>query len=615
MNNLREQVIKEYCSKYYQNADIKSYLKGENDLIYYSLEELKNVTNNWFPLCCYKEEKTGKLIYGGSTDVVHTYTQGETGSGKTTRLIMQKLKALSMTANKPSFIIGDYHGEIYENISTQLKDEGYIVKILNCDDPEYSDTYNPLKLIAEETLKNKTVTDSVARHIKQISDLIVPVLSKDEPFWELGSCDYFLGLIYDCLESLLEGEMELENINLYNVVERHYWVRQKLAELYTRNIREIPHYKNKKPGTISTQKMMAITNNSETTRDCYYGILENNLGKIFNTTAFKLSSSNTIDIEEALEKPTAIFIQSGTSSMGTQLISLMIQDLYEVMIKKRRYNCNKNLHHNVHCFIDEFANCNFGTGEDFIKMLTTSRKFGLFWHMYLQCDAQLDKKYNDPNIGDIIRANTTEIFLGSQDYKTISRFASSCGKQTIESLNSKIQQSDVRFETIDIITPSKLSLLPKGYMYIRVNRSPLLYSYFEAYYNCEEFFKFKSKLTYPTNDFNYKETLIIPEGEKKENKRHRNFFENTEYKDLKSSLRWIKKEDGKYLLAVDVPDSEFISQHVYSFAICDEKDLYISEETIGEENLKLLEIINKEDDEEDELEAIKAFLESLESKE
>ncbi len=595
--SLRNQAIKEHCEKYYNNATIATYEKNNNnDLLYYTLEELEHVGDNWFPLCCYKDKDTNKLIYGGSDGIIHTYTQGETGCGKTTRLVMQTIKALSHTKNKPSFVIVDYHGEIYKNMYNQLKDRGYDVKILNCDNPYQSDTYNPFDMMSKTVEESEKIPSEVAHQIRNISKLIHPIRALKDPIWDQGSCSYQNGLILDCYEAKLKKEILSESINLYNICERHFWLRSELTRSGGRDILDIPYYDKKGLDCLSIKKMMSVTNNAEKTRDSYFGVFENNIDEFLQTSVFQLSSNSTINLEEIIEKPSAIFIQSGTTSVGELLVSLLVNDLYNLILKKSKESSSYKPNHFIHCFIDEFANCNFGTGDEFIKMLTTSRKFGLFWHMYLQCDAQLDKKYNDTNIGNIIRSNATEIFMGSQDYATLKRFASSCGKITVENLNSVMNQKDVELEVIDLITPEKLALLPSGYMYIKRNRKPLLYSYFEAYYNCEEFIDSIKEVSYPVNDFDYESTRFVQSDYLKDKQVERQKAKLKPLrKELISLLKVVRTDSGNYLFALDLNEPEVDYNLSCYQKMVSEESMKMTVNNVGAEFLASLEVGNMEE--------------------
>lgn len=513
MSVLRDKLVAEHIENNYPNSKMVNYSDPESDLVFYDVNQLQEIDEDWFPLCCYKEK--GKTIYGGRKKVVHTYTEGETGAGKTTRFVMQSIRALSSMKNKPSFVIVDIHGEIIENLYEHLKNNGYSIKILNCDNPKRSDTYNPFFELAEDCLRNKAISIDAMNRIRRISEIIQPIESSNDPIWDRGARSYTNGCILDKFEDLVNDDLPKECLTLYNIIQNHYWLREHFSDGYgSGDLFKIPHYKKKGSKALSIQKMLAVTNNAEKTRASYFGVVENHYDTFGQPSMYSLSSSNTIGIPEFIDKPTAIVIQSGCTKIGDDLISLLVNDIYTYVVKKGKENEDKRLPRNIHCFLDEFANCNIADGPEYVKMLTTSRKFGMYWHMILQCDAQLDRKF-DPHIGRIIRANCTEIFMGSHDYETEVRFAKSCGQKTIESLASVVSQNNPYLEVVDLMTAERLNLMEEGYAYIKSNRHPLLKTYIEAFYNCDDFsHKVDINEIYPTNNFDYTKTLFFPDDDK-----------------------------------------------------------------------------------------------------
>lgn len=566
MNSLRDKIITNHKEEYYDNAKMVSFRdKTQSGLVYYSLDELKDLSGDYYPLCCYRDEVTKKLMYGMSDNIIHTYVEGETGIGKTTRVIMQSIKALSTLKSKPSMVVVDPYGEIFENQYLSLIDNGYTIKVLNCDNPSRSDTYNPFYALGKIVLKENKLTHEVLNQIRKISEVIMPPdQNTKDPIWEQGACSYINGLIIDAFEDLLAGHITIEELTLYNIIQRHFWLRKELFDTGERNIFRIPHYANKGHTTLCVQKLMSVTNNADRTRDSYFGVAENGLDKFGQVSVYQLSSNNSIDLEEFIEKPTVIFVQSGETIVGDHLVSFLISDLYTLSVKLGKENYNKRLKRDIHLFLDEFANYSFGTGDEYIRMLTTSRKFGLHWHMYLQCDAQLDKKFNNKQIGDIIRANATEIFMGSLDYATVERFSNSCGKQTIESISSQIYQKDLKLETVPLITPDKLLTTEIGYMYIKVSKKPLLYTYFEPFYTCSEFVRWENIYgIYPFNCFDYKKTRRLPSEYQKEKRNSNPFFDRRLTHDellmfdaIRYNLKWVQIDENKKILVVDAQESD-----------------------------------------------------------
>lgn len=526
MSILREKLVREHIENHYPNATMVHYDDADSDLVFYHTRQLQKVDEDWFPLCCYKDRETGETMYGGRKKIVHTYTEGETGAGKTTRFVMQSIRALSCMKRKPSFVIVDIHGEIIENLYSHLKKNGYEIKILNCDDPSRSDTYNPFFELAEECLKTRSIGTDTMNEIRRISEIIQPVESAHDPIWDRGARSYTNGCILDKFEDLINGDLPKKCLTIYNIIQNHYWLREHIPDSYgTGDLFKIPHYKNKGTTALSVQKIISVTNNADKTRSSYFGVVENHYDTFGQPALYSLSSSNSINITDFIEKPTAIVIQSGSTTIGDDLISLLVNDIYTKVVKLGRGSENKRLPRNIHCFLDEFANCNIANGPEYIKMLTTSRKFGMFWHMILQCDAQLDRKF-DPHIGRIIRANCTEIFMGSHDYETEVRFAKSCGQKTIESLASVISQHNPHLDVVDLMTAEQLNLIEEGYAYVKTNRHPLLKTYIEAFYNCDDFSCEENMGDiYPHNHFDYRKTAFFPddivrENEKQEKNRH-----------------------------------------------------------------------------------------------
>jgi len=508
MSYLRDRLISEHIKNNYPNASIVNYNDEKSGLEFYTADELASVDKDWFPLCCYKDPETEKVVYGGRSKVFHTYTEGETGAGKTTRFVMQSIRALSSLKDKPSFVIVDIHGEIIENLYPHLKSQGYAIKVLNCDDPSHSDTYNPFTEIVKDCLEKKELSNESINRIRRIAEIMQPIESDRDPIWDRGARAYTNGCILDKFEDLLNGDIPVNCMTIYNVIQNHYALRETLGNNFTSDLFSIQHYKEKSAKSLSTQKMISVTNNAEKTRASYYGVVENHYDNFGQPNLYTLSSNNTIDIPDFIEQPTVIVIQSGNTAIGDDLISLLVNDIYTAVVKAGKKSATKMLPRKIHCFLDEFANCNIAEGSEYIKMLTTSRKFGMYWHMLLQCDAQLERKF-DAHIGKIIRANCTEIFIGSNDYDTTERFARSCGQKTIESLGSSVTQQAPYLSTVSLMTTDALNLTDEGYMYIKSSRHPIMKSYFEAFYNCPEFESLDNiEDAYPVNDFDYRTTAF-----------------------------------------------------------------------------------------------------------
>ena len=91
-----------------------------------------------------RAEEKGSSIHINFVEPIHTLCVGTTSSGKTSRFVVPSLQLMSMTASKPSFVITDPKGELYEKCSNKFKKEGYDVKVLDLRNPFQSMQWNPL---------------------------------------------------------------------------------------------------------------------------------------------------------------------------------------------------------------------------------------------------------------------------------------------------------------------------------------------------------------------------------------------------------------------------------------------------------------------------------------
>ncbi len=68
--------------------------------------------------------------------------QGGMGRGKSSAFVLPNL--LSPPGSRPSFVISDTSGELYQASSGYLAAQGYVIRVLNLMTPARSETYNPL---------------------------------------------------------------------------------------------------------------------------------------------------------------------------------------------------------------------------------------------------------------------------------------------------------------------------------------------------------------------------------------------------------------------------------------------------------------------------------------
>ena len=140
-------------------------------------------------------------------DEGHTLVIGATGSGKT-QLVALPLINLSMKANE-SMLINDVKGELYENISNQLLKEGYNVAVIDFDNLNKGDYWNPFELIEKIYPQEKDKAESL---IEQMASYLIPV-SKPDEFWSNSANNLFVGVT----SYLLENEKTLSLREIFDL--------------------------------------------------------------------------------------------------------------------------------------------------------------------------------------------------------------------------------------------------------------------------------------------------------------------------------------------------------------------------------------------------------------
>lgn len=110
----------------------------------------------------------------------HIMVYGSTGSGKTQGMVKPFiLQCASKRSKRESLICVDPKGEVYESMSSYLREQGYEVKMFNLLDMENSDAWNCLSGIETD----KDLVQSIAEVIiKNTSNA-----NERQDFWEKAS--------------------------------------------------------------------------------------------------------------------------------------------------------------------------------------------------------------------------------------------------------------------------------------------------------------------------------------------------------------------------------------------------------------------------------------------
>lgn len=454
-------------------------LRTEKKFMYNDWNSIRNATDG----ILIRNELKGGHLNINMYKPIHTMIIGTTGTGKTSKYIEPSIQVLSSTKTKPSFIITDPKGELYEKESHKLREEGYDVMVFNLRQPYNSTRWNPLdnayvlfteahhlhekvkthfginpadlglKIISKEYnhewyefdgvaypnkevldnelgAKKEEMIDQAENSLKEIAACLCPIVNKNDSSWERGAQEFVFGTLLAMLEDTLDDRLNMtrEKFNLYNFVKIANYKDLDKNEPY-RTLKQ--YFQNRDEHSKVMQLVSTAIFNSPTTSQNYMGIMTAAIDFLNDKGISFATSENEMKFDTFADRPTALFIiipdeKENRHSIATMLISQLYQKLVSIAAK---YPGNI-LPRRVYYLLDEFPN--LPKIEKIDSMVTVSRSRDIFFSFVLQSFSQLNHKYGD-NVAEILKGSCPiKIFIGTDDQKTIDEFSKLCGDITIQ---------------------------------------------------------------------------------------------------------------------------------------------------------------------------------------
>lgn len=376
----------------------------------------------------------------------HNLIIGSTGSGKTQATILPIIK-MSMMA-KESFVVTDPKGELFERCANQLKKENYNVIALDFDNPILGDSWNPLdhpyKLYQE---------GNYDKSIEAIEDLAYHIFMSQEsknadPFWINSAINYFTGLTLFLFENAKKEELNLTSIGrLANQL-----MKKNECEKF---LKMIPENSN------ITLKLMGVLNAPVETKGSILSVFNQKIERYLTRKNLEnMLSTSSFDLTNIAEEKTAIFIISGATSFGKNLIPLLTSQIINSISIYGKHEKRVNI------LLDEFDS--MVPLKDFAEKLNFCRSLHIRITVCIQSYAHLLNMYSKDETEILKMCFGNVIYLLSEDYNTLEEISSRCGMK-IEN-NKEVPQVSIselktlkNFEAIVFQTrmlPLKTKLLP-----------------------------------------------------------------------------------------------------------------------------------------------------------
>ncbi|MBD5086464.1 MAG: type IV secretory system conjugative DNA transfer family protein [Clostridiales bacterium] len=435
--------------------------------VYY--DELPNTEVKGIPIIAYEEKQRLKVTFSPST---HALAIGTTGSGKTTTFVNPTIQILATSKTKPSMIISDPKGELYQMHAKKLKGEGYTVKILDLRNPynsvrwnpmesaylnytrmlnlekeviihedrgtyefEGKEYYNPKDKDAAVQVKKQQLSDIVYEDLHDIITVLCPITNKNEPMWEGGARNFVLAIALAMLEDCANPELNMtkEKYNFYSLMKVATSTDDECTEL-------LNYFKGRSPLSKAVSLSKQVLDSSDKTRGSYLSSTFDKLSMFADLSLCALTSQNEIEFAEMGEKPIALFLQiPDEKETRHTLAAMVILQAYKELVRKANDYPTLSLPRPVYFILDEFGQ--LPQIHKLEQMITVGRSRNIWLNLVVQSYAQLAKVYDEKS-ADIIKSNcNTQIFIGTTDYKTIEEFSKRCG-------NYSIVQRSVGFNTV-----------------------------------------------------------------------------------------------------------------------------------------------------------------------
>ena len=309
----------------------------------------------------------------------------EDDNQKVNKILLPMIKNISNT--NESLFVNDVKGILYDKTNEILKEKGYKTILIDLENTNNSECFNPFELAINSYKTNK---DLAINLIEKIASCIFITEPNTDPFWANSASKLFIGTaLY-----LLDNNIELNFINIKKYVDKI-------------NIKEIDD--NSMIYTFLSITLNAPSDTKNSIISVFLDFISN-----FNTKEglIKILSSTSFDINN-LEK-SAIFVKNDLNDLSSMIIPMMIQNIFYSL---------KNKDINFNFLLDNFNNLK--KIKDFVKIMTYSDN--LNFTLFINSFKGLKNTYGIENAETIKGFSRNMLYLFSNDIDTLNEISKLTG--------------------------------------------------------------------------------------------------------------------------------------------------------------------------------------------
>nr|CAK98311.1 hypothetical trag transmembrane protein [Spiroplasma citri] len=444
-----------------------------------------NYKNTGFVFNCNKNKKD--LLFNLKNNI-HSVIVGSTASGKTQGIALPTIYLNGKSTAKPTMIITDPKGELYNLTSGFLAENSYKIKVIDFRNLEKENTWNPLKLIYDDFIKMIMTNNKKEKmrwkikyqdKISSLSHMLIDKNIEDE-FWNNSASIIIQGIILAILEDY-EDKISKNNLTteIEEILKKELFFNKfnmafvaAIASIKKVLVEWLNNRKNTSIAKITASQVL-VDSKENRTLDAILMTVAKSL-EIFNNDFIRnLTSQNDINCNDFIEYSTVLYIIfSDENDNYYKLIAILISQIYQFLTNKASEIIEQKLEKPVYFILDEFANLTKINNIE--KWVSISRSRNIFFQFILQDINQLKLNYGDTIAKIILNNCGMHIFLHTNDLETIKYYSELFGTKTIEQISINENKSNIsvskNLKSHPLMLTSELANLKQGQGIVKIAR-------------------------------------------------------------------------------------------------------------------------------------------------
>ena len=437
-----------------------------------TMEELRELDITGGCVIGRQETKKGEKIYYIGSDT-HCMIVGATRSGKTRCLVLQTIGLLGLAGE--SIVVTDVKGELSDYTRLFLEELGYEVRVVDYDEPVYSDLWNYLQIII-----NYVDANDLPAAIDATWDLTSQLVgeAKGEKIWNDGEASMIaagiMAVVYDNRDGIKRKYRNLANV--------YYFLANMCKPMG--NVIPLQVYISKLDDNHPSKQLLGVSNVAPSkTRGSFYTSALMTLKLFTNPYIANMSASSDFDPADLGRKKMALFIVLPDDRLTYhQLATLLVSQVNTILSKEAKKQGGRLLNR-VNFMCEELGN--FSKIQGFTQMLTVDGGKGIRFNLFVQDFAQLEQVYEKTGLRTIRSNCETWMYLQSDDPDTLKEISDKLDKYTTKSWSTNANQNSGKTTVTstgssnnlvgrELLTPGEVKKIKRPYMLVTSRNDPAM---------------------------------------------------------------------------------------------------------------------------------------------